>query len=436
MELDWFFKVLDTRLKLHFGHETEFRNIFEISPPEFNGSESLYGKFIKHYDLTFPERVVFVLSLIPHIKPQILDVFFTKNASNSRNFTEFGGRNSHSYPGFLPTGETALFMLGGENLAERLSYLYLFEAEHFFNKHDILSLEKTHQNEPDLNGFLNLSSEILDLVTTGNIRKPVFSNDFPAKRIETNLDWNDLVLAPSTMEHVLEIKAWMAHGDYILNDLELGRKLKPGYRSLFYGPSGTGKTLTATLLGKETNRDVYRIDLSRVVSKYIGETEKNLEKIFSKAEHKGWILFFDEADALFGKRTNINDAHDRFANQEVSYLLQRVEDYAGVVILSTNLRSNLDEAFTRRFQSIIYFPMPGSGERFVLWKKGFSAKTALEDKINLDEIASEYEISGGTIMNVIRYATLMALNKGTLTISFGDLLNGIRREFQKEGKTF
>ena len=129
------------------------------------------------------------------------------------------------------------------------------------------------------------------------------------------------------------------------------KRVKPGYRALFHGPPGTGKTLTATLLGKHTGRPVFRIDLSRVVSKYIGETEKNLSRLFDKAEHKDWILFFDEADALFGKRTEIRDAHDKYANQEVAYLLQRIESYAGLVILATNQRGNIDEAFLRRFQA-------------------------------------------------------------------------------------
>ena len=202
------------------------------------------------------------------------------------------------------------------------------------------------------------------------------------------------------------------------------------------GPSGTGKTLTASLLGRVTGKDAYRIDLSLVISKYIGETEKNLEKVFKQAEHKDWILFFDEADALFGQRTQITDAHDRFANQEVSYLLQRVEDYAGVVILASNMKSNLDEAFVRRFQTIIHFPMPKQRERLRLWQNGFSEKTQLEDKIRLNEIAAKYEVSGGTIMNVVRHATLMALKKGTRSIVYADLMNGIRKEFQKEGKTF
>lgn len=143
---------------------------------------------------------------------------------------------------------------------------------------------------------------------------------------------------------------------------EKDRVVKPGYRTLFYGSSGTSKTLTAALLGKMTGRGVYRINLSKMVSKYIGETEKNLAQIFDRAEKEEWILFFDEADALFGKRTSIKDSYDRYANQEVSYLLQRMEDFNGLVILESNLKK-IDEAFMRRFQSIIHFPLHGKDER-------------------------------------------------------------------------
>jgi len=284
-EIEWFMKVLDTRIKLHFGHECKYKDVFEVEPPLLNKDESMYGNFVNHYQLTFEERVIFFLSLIPHIKPEILDVFFTQNASNSRDFTEFGRRNGHSYSGFLPTGETALFILAGDNLEKRLLYYGVFEVDHFFHRHSILTLEKTSDVEPELSGFLTLSKEIIDLVTTGHIRKPMFGIDFPARRIETQLDWDELILDPATMDQVLEIKAWIEYGNILLDDLELGRKIKPGYRSLFYGSSGTGKTFTATLLGKVTGHEVYRIDLSLVVSKYIGETEKNLEKVFQKAEN-------------------------------------------------------------------------------------------------------------------------------------------------------
>ena len=434
--LEWFFRVLDTRIKLQFGHDCEYADVVDIQPPDLEPDRSMYGSFIQHYELNSAERLIFLIALVPHVRPQLLDVFFTKNTSSDREFTEFGARNGHSFSGFLPTGNTGLYILAGDDLVRRFEYSYIFEADHLFARHDILNLENSRPREPFLSGFIWINPEIVDLVTTGNVRKPHFSFEFPAKLIETEMDWADLVLDPFTMEQVLEIKVWIHYGDILLNQLGLKKKVKPGYRSLFYGPPGTGKTLTASLLGNVTGRDVYRIDLSLVISKYIGETEKNLEKIFKQAENKDWILFFDEADALFGKRTKVSDAHDRFANQEVSYLLQRVEDYAGVVILASNFQSNIDDAFMRRFQTIIYFPMPKPADRLRLWNEGFSDQTELDPRINLNDFAAEYEISGGGIMNVIRYATLMALNKDTRTIAYDDLLNGIRNEFTKEGKTF
>ncbi|MCF7805488.1 MAG: ATP-binding protein [Candidatus Marinimicrobia bacterium] len=434
-ELDWFYRVLDTRIRLYFDHDCEYDDVFSAEPPVIETDETPYAQVINHYEMTFQERLVFILALVPHIKPQLLDVFFTKNSANSRDFTEFGGRNGHAFQGFLPTAETALFLLAGDNLKRRLMFTYLFDSSHYFHSHNLISLKQTGENEPPLSGFLQVSRDILELVLTGNTYHPKFGLDFPAKKLETAMEWDDLVLDSHTMAQVMEIKAWIEHGDELLHELGLIRKLKPGYRSLFYGPPGTGKTLTASLLGKISGLDVYHIDLSMVVSKYIGETEKNLEKIFQQAEHKEWILFFDEADALFGKRTKISDAHDRYANQEVSYLLQRVEDYSGVVILATNLRSNLDDAFTRRFQSIIHFPMPKPRERLQIWEQSFSGKTSLTGDVNLQDIANEYELSGGSIMNVIRYATLMTLRRDERTITRGDIEEGIRKELVKEGKT-
>lgn len=434
-ELDWLLQVLDTRIKLHFGEACDYQDIFDLPPPQLQENDSNFSRVVHHYELNAAERLVFVLALTPQVRPQLLDVLFTKNSVSQRDFTEFGGRSSNSFGGFLPTAETALFLLAGNDLAQRFSFHYLFDAEHVFAEHGILQLDKIQPGEPHLSGTLTVNREILELVTTGKVGRPIFGADFPAKRVETEMVWDDLVLDSQTYEQVQEIKTWMQYGDQLLYELGLSKKLKPGYRSLFYGPPGTGKTLTASLLGKSFERDVYRIDLSAVISKYIGETEKNLEKIFQKAELRDWILFFDEADALFGKRTKISSSHDRFANQEVSYLLQRVEDYPGVVILASNMRANLDDAFIRRFQSIIHFPMPDARERQRLWSAAFSEKTALAPEIDLKEIAGRYELSGGSIMNVVRYATLRALERGGLLIANADLLDGIRKEFQKEGKT-
>ncbi len=434
-ELEWFSSVVDARVRLHFGHDCPYADIREISPPEHDGEASMYGSFVSHYGLSFEERLLFLLGLIPHIRPRLLDVFLTEDSVSSREFTEFGGRSDGSPKGFLPTGETALFLLAGEDLEKRFRCRTLFDREHFFSGHRILSLEDQPPNGHEMSGLLTLSREVIDLVTTGRVREPAFGAEFPARRLSTEMRWDELVLDPHTMESVLEIRAWIEYGHILLDDLGMGRKIRPGYRSLFHGPPGTGKTLTASLLGRETGRDVYRIDLSMVVSKYVGETEKNLEKVFGAAEHKDWIIFFDEADALFGKRTGVSDANDRYANQVVSFLLQRVEDYAGVVILASNLRSNLDDAFTRRFQSIIHFPMPRPADRYRLWQGGFSEKTALAGDVNLMEISSRYELSGGAIMNVVRYATLMAVKRGSTTITLHDIQEGVRKELQKEGRT-
>ena len=208
-----------------------------------------------------------------------------------------------------------------------------------------------------------------------------------------------------------------------------------GYRVLFYGPPGTGKSLTATLMGNECGKNVYRIDLSQIVSKYIGETEKNLGKVFDQAMNKNWILFFDEADSLFGKRTQTSSSNDRFANQEVSYLLQKIEDFPGIIVLATNLKANMDDAFSRRFQNMVYFTIPDAKQREIIWKNAFSNKSILDKNVHLEEIADKYEIAGGSIINVIRYCSLKALKRNDNIIKKNDIITGIKKELLKEGKT-
>lgn len=171
-----------------------------------------------------------------------------------------------------------------------------------------------------------------------------------------------------------------------------------------------------------------------MVSKYIGETEKNLSRLFDKAENKNWVLFFDEADALFGKRTDIRDAHDKYANQEVAYLLQRIESYNGLVILATNQRGNIDEAFVRRFQTIIHFPMPRPEERYEIWKKTFPPQISIASDIDWRQIAARYELTGANILNVTHYCAVEILADRSLSLDMKRLEAAILREFIKEGK--
>jgi hypothetical protein len=434
-ELNWFRQILRTRSQLNSKTECKYTDIFEVKPPEFNGSPSSYAHFVKKHELSFEERFLLILAMVPHLKPELLDVFLQRNNNTEQIYTEFGGKRGKNHTGFLPTGETLMFLLAGTNLERRFNLLYVLDSEHHFSKNRVVWLDDATEGEPQLNGAITISKEILDEFTIGFVRKPTFSSEFPAKLLKTKMDWGDLVLPSNTMSQLVEIEAWLQHHNTLMHDWEMHKILKPGYKTLFHGPPGTGKSLTTALLGKKTGIDVYRIDLSRIISKYIGETEKNLSKIFDRAESKGWILFFDEADALFGKRTSINDAHDRYANQEVSFLLQRIEEYDGLVILASNLKKNIDEAFQRRFQSMIFFPMPRPEERLKLWKNGFSNKCILEEKIDLNQIASNYELAGGSIINIIQYCSLMALNKNTNVIVFKDIIEGIKREFGKGGRT-
>ena len=435
LELRWFAEVLNTRLRLFFGQESRYEHISQVKPPDFNAEQSMYASFVGHYNMSFEERLLLVLTLAPQLRPGLLDLFWAVNKETGRGFSEFGGIKGSQHGGFIPTGETAMFLLACNDLEKRIRYLNLFSADHFFARHQILTLEPSVSGEPYLSGALSVSRDIIDLFTIGTTHKPNLSMEFPAKLLTTQLDWSHLVLNTRTFEQLEEIKGWMQHGHTLLEEWGFARKFRKGYRCLFYGPPGTGKSLTASLLGKSSGKDVYRIDLSLVISKYIGETEKNLSKIFNQAENKNWILFFDEADALFGKRTKVADAHDRYANQEVSYLLQRIEDHDGIVILASNQKENMDDAFTRRFESIIHFPIPDASERLKIWTNGFSEKSQLDKDVSLERIAAKYEVSGGAIMNIVRYASLSALRKGQNLITAQFIHDGIRKELEKEGRT-
>lgn len=432
LELDWLQRLLDLRLEQHFQQRPA--ELAEAGAPPRLPAGSALGGLVERLSLGPRERAVLALALAPHLRPAMLDLMFMRNQNLDRGFTEFGGLKAQGHGGFLPTGETAAFLAAGEDLGARIALLALFDAGHAFARENLLSLEAPAAGEPQLSGALLPSGEALQRLASGEARKPDFSAQFPAKLITSPLNWDDLVLAPEVMDEVQQLCAWMREGETLLRDWGLARSLKPGYRALFHGPPGTGKTLTATLIGQAARADVYRIDLSMVVSKYIGETEKNLARVFDQAQSRRWILFFDEADALFGKRGPANNANDHHANQEIAYLLQRVEDFPGMVILASNLRSNIDEAFSRRFQSMVYFPLPDAEQRLRLWR-GMLAAEHLDADVDLAGLAERHELSGGAIANVIRHAALKALRDGRSRLRGAELRAGLARELRKEGRT-
>jgi hypothetical protein len=256
-----------------------------------------------------------------------------------------------------------------------------------------------------------------------------------ARKITPRYAWNDIVLPADQMTILREIIATVQGRPTVLEEWGVGRKLvsSNGVTVLFSGPPGTGKTMAAEIIAAELGLDLYKIELSTIVSKYIGETEKNLEKIFAEAQSSNAILFFDEADAIFGKRSEVKDAHDRYANIEISYLLQRMEAYDGVTILATNLRANLDEAFTRRLQFAVDFPFPDEVYRLRIWQTLFPPDVPRADDLDFALLARRFKLAGGNIRNIIVSAAYLAAANGGM-VGMEHLLHGVRRELQKMGR--
>ncbi|SMO63972.1 ATPase family associated with various cellular activities (AAA) [Saccharicrinis carchari] len=431
--LNGVWSFLKETIKQRLAHELRGEPIEHLNL-NLESDKSHLEQFITARKLTDEEVVFLLLAMVPHVMPDFLTNIIARFLPNGGEFPAFGGVKGKNHRGILPTGETVLYILAGNDIGKRIEVSKLFDESHLFARKNILGIEQVNSGEPKMSGRLIMDEEYVDLFTSGKISKPKLSSSFPAQLITTQLEWDDLVLSKKTLSEIKEIETWLKFNHRLMGDWGMEGRIKPGYRVLFHGPAGTGKTMTASLLGKYTGRDVFRIDLSLVVSKYIGETEKNLSRLFDKADHKNWILFFDEADSIFGKRTDVRDAHDKYANQEVSYLLQRIENFGGLVILASNMKSNIDTAFVRRFNSMIEFENPKVGERLRLWQNYLPKSVTLHNDISLKEVARNYELSGANIVNIIQYACLQTIEKQSRTITYQDLIKGIQKEYKKEGK--
>jgi len=438
-ELEWLALTLERRLQLYFKPTPDHTEPWPEPPPLLD--DCSYGQMLLGLRLDVDERLILALALAPVLRPQLLDVLHARNETMHRPFTEFGGASSNPHQGtFVPSAETACFLLAGDQLTERLAVMRRLLPQGRLATGDLLHLAPAASGEAPLAGALQLSPSFIEtalpgVLPTSNARHDGASAGLPAQRVSTGLQWTDLVLPAATLAQLQDIELWLQHGRTLLDDWGLGRRVSRGYTALFHGPSGTGKTLSACLIGQRCGREVWRVDLSQVVSKYIGETEKNLSHLFDAAQRQGWLLFFDEADALFGKRSAVSDAHDRYANQEVAYLLQRIEAFDGVCILASNLRHHIDDAFSRRFHSVVPFAMPKAPERLRLWREGFPARVDLAPGLDLERLAQAHELSGGTIMNVVRHACLRALGRGEAVVRNDDVEEGVRRELLKEGRS-
>jgi AAA+ superfamily predicted ATPase len=432
-DLEWLKRFIHARCAQHFNGATA--DPLPPPPPLRKRASGGYADILRSLAATAEMRLVLLLALAPHLAPELLDPFLLENRGTARRFTEFGGWLGGQHSGFLPTVETALFLLAGRDHPRRLAVRRLFHPSQPLLARGLLQLHTDHASDPPGAARLTIPADQLERLLDGDPDTLPPSEGFPAERLASPLSWDDLILDASTAEALEMVHRWLAHAPTLLNDWGLARRLKPGFRCLFHGPPGTGKTLSACLLGQRHDRPVYRVDLSRVVSKWVGETEKNLAALFDRAQHHHWILFFDEADALFSRRGESHSANDRHANQQIAYLLQRLEDYPGLVILATNLLHGLDGAFARRFQACIHFPQPEASVRRRLWRALFThGQLPLAPDLDLDAFADRYDLAGGAILNVLRHAALLAVGRSPALITRTDLHAALRSELQKHGR--
>jgi SpoVK/Ycf46/Vps4 family AAA+-type ATPase len=286
-----------------------------------------------------------------------------------------------------------------------------------------------------------------------------------ARQIRPAVDWGDLVLPAGPLSQLRELALRARHRDRVLGEwrLSAGGGRGRGVLGLFAGESGTGKTMSAQVLAAELGLEMFRVDLATIVSKYIGETlaaevvaaelgldlyvlqlssvvdkyvgetEKNLERVFTEADRTDAVLLFDEADAVFGKRSEVKDSHDRYANMESAYLLQRLESFDGIALMTTNLRANIDEAFTRRLDLVIDFPFPDAEQRLALWRHCLARVPGGAEDAELKELAAGFELAGGAIRSAVVTAAYLAAGRGD-TVTGRDLLEGARREYRKAGR--
>jgi len=436
-EMEWLMEIVDARIS-ELNNELEHTDfLFSQHPAPFlPDNKSAYTQLVNELELTSAERLLLICSIMPHFAPEKLTHVLREKGNHVRTkHPEFGGFIDLVHTNFVPTLQTVLFLLSGNDKTNAVFYKMAISNTGKLVREGIIRLVPMHtessSNHNELQYVPQLTQEYLLYLQSGFQPRPDFGRAFPATWVTTGLDWEHLVLDTRTRESIEEIMRWVEHGKSLINSNSM---FNVSYPCLFYGPPGTGKSLTAKLIGKKYNKDVFRVDLSMVVSKYIGETEKNLAHLFDRAHDKDWILFFDEADALFSKRTSVGSAQDKWANLEVSYLLQRMEEHKGLTILATNLKDNIDSAMTRRFQSIIYFPSPKENEREQLWLSLLPSPFSYEATIDLEKI-SKFQFSGANIANILKDACLCALAHNTHVLRFEWLDRSIKKEFIKENRT-
>lgn len=413
-ELDWLTEIIEKRTDRQLNGT--FLENSSLQPIELRGGT--YAELVNKFNLGLAERMVLGITILLNLKPEVFDRFLIANSDTGKPFREYGGIiEKHTFQ-FRPTLRTAIYLLSGGDSQKFVYYQNILRSNNRLFTEQIVNLYAIgeHQNYlPD--SLIQLDSAYVDYLFAGDIPRLDAGKNFPAKLLETDKTFDDLILKESAKKQLEPALNYVKVHQELYSNKNVGAKLKKGFVLLLYGPPGTGKTLTASIIGNELNTQVYQIDSSLVVSKYIGETEKNLERVFQRLEGKNCILFFDEADAMFGKRTEVQDSKDRYANQGVSYLLQRMEQFDGLIILATNYEKNFDDAFKRRILSKIHIGRPDIEERIQLWNNTLPEGYSYQSEAFLDALANHFDFTGANIAVVVKMSVEKAFTENTKVLT-------------------
>ena len=415
-EFEWLSSVVDAR---NGSHELSLSKLSKLSKAH---DLKEIASFVIELGLDDHERVLLLLAMAGNYSPKAI-----KDLSESQLSLKLSSVGDFQYP----TVESFLRLAAGEDEAFRIEAMqYLYPESELLEK-GYIKIDSQDSDQNMCSSRILPSDSLLNRLGLSASKKHEFSSDFPAKKINTKLDWGDLILNDKTESMLGEMSTYLEHREELKKDFGFEKHIKQGYRALFYGPSGTGKSLTTALLGQKLGMDVYRVDLSSMVSKYVGETNKNLEKLFETAEGKNWILFFDEGDALLGNRKKSDSSTGNQGNQEIAYLLQRIEDFDGLIIVATNLKDNMDQAFMRRFESCIHFDVPSGSHREKVWKYYWPQGIQREESIDLEKIAEEYRLSVAAILNILKRISVQSIQQKMEKIPKDMLIKCINEEIYK-----
>jgi nucleoside-triphosphatase THEP1 len=408
----WVYQLISFRLNNQELLYTDFLNQFPL--PEVT-TESKLGNFIHEQKLsTEAQAVLFMLLEFELTQERLVDLLFKPNVFSLRLEGNL----------LIPTVYTLARLIHGTHIQNYRPTFDLFANHHPFNTHSIIEVGDPPAGLSEHAGYVKLVSGVFNNFSKNYFTPPKFGSNFPAKFISTvGMDIDDLLVPPYFKKNLLRIMRYPGYERLMRDEMNMGKQMPQGYRILLSGKPGTGKSMTAAIIAEHMDRDLYRVDISQVTSKYIGETEKRLSALFDMAEGKNWILFFDEADAIFGSRTRENrnkDGGNEVAaghrNDMVSYLLQRIEDYNGVIICATNLDENIDPALKRRFQEHLKFPEPNREITLDLWDKYLPKNFPLSKNISADFLVRA-GLPPAMIRNVCNRATVHALDDDAQVIS-------------------